>query len=175
MSDEHAEVERAVEGIKQHVAIDVSGKLTAVDAALENAEGLGTAWDQPPIGERGDQFGIRLASADERANNAAARAAKDAGETLHLGAKIFAYRPGIRETRLTDDRRHEGIGDEHGLVGPPAIDRGLSHPGVGSDRFNGQFRKTHLFKQFQSTTKDRSTSLFAPGPARRTFLYIVDD
>ena len=85
-----------------------AGELSAIDGALQDAEGFGAAGQQPAVGEGGDEFRIRLAAADERAQDAATGAAEDARQALHLGAKVFAGRSryqGKRVSRTTEDMK----------------------------------------------------------------------
>lgn len=91
MPNQKTEVETAIQSVEQHIAIDIFREFATIDGALQDAVRFCPARHEPAAAERRDELRVRLSSANEGTKDAATRSAEDAGQALHLRAKILAY------------------------------------------------------------------------------------
>ncbi len=147
MPYEEAHVDGSVERIQEQVQVLVRPEFTALNPAAERSVGLPPARPQEAFAEGGDEIVVALTSAKNSGNNASTWTAKNFDELTHLLAHVRKYEAGVGEVEFTGGAAGECIGDEHGLIRPPAINGGLANARVSSHGFYGQIGKAILSQE----------------------------
>ena len=174
MADEEAHVNWAVKGVEDEVEIGVDGEFASVDASLQGFVSILSARPQEPIAKGLHQFRIGLSAGEQGGDDLTARGAKDANQAAHLKADIAVEGAGVGELEFLIGAGGEGVDDEGGLGGPPAVDGGFADVGVGGHGLDAEGGESaFLLQAFHGAAQDGLARLLAAGAAGRSFAIVT--
>lgn len=163
MPEEETHVDRAVEGIKKKIGVNVFAQFTALDTAVQSCIGLAAAWPEKALAERRDQIFVTLAGSQYCRYDPAAWAAKHLNQLPHLAAHVCLDASRVWEVEFAGGAAGESVGDQCPFVGPPSINGSFSDRSALGHVFDGEIGKTAFAENLQSASQDRQSRLLAAG------------
>ena len=173
MPDKKPHVDGSVERIEKQIQIGVLAQFAAPNSAAKRSVSILASRPHEALAKGRHYVCITLTRGQNGGYYASLPAAKDLDDSSHLLAHVRADRAGVRKVKFPYRTAGECVGDERGLVGPPAVNCCLAHAGVTCHVFNRQIGKAVFAQKFQRAAQDRRARLFTARPPRRTLASAV--